>query len=68
MKELIKNGKRHAYLYKGNTINSLYAFNGTTHIKTGSAALLPTVDVEVPSTVEMFLHNQREANEGTVYL
>lgn len=52
----------------GNTINSLYAFNDTTHIKTGSAALLPTVDVEVPSTVEMFLHNQREANEGTVYL
>lgn len=52
----------------GNTINSLYAFNGTTHITTGSAALLPTVDVEVPSTVEMFLHNQREANEGTVYL
>lgn len=52
----------------GNTINSLYAFNGTTHITTGSAALLPTVDIEVPSTVEMFLHNQREANEGTVYL
>lgn len=52
----------------GNPINSLYAFNDTTHIKTGSAALLPTVDIEVPSTVEMFLHNQRKENEGTVYL
>lgn len=54
----------------GNNVRQLKAFNGTTHFVTGSndaTSLLPTLEVEVPSTVEMFLHNQRIERGGAVY-